>query len=387
MGVPFLLLGDHPALPSGLGRILRDLVQQLAQDPSLDLDLAVVGWRPGGIGVDGVPGLPGLPTWSFSQSDGDQEGSAADAVAEAYRYWFGTRPGVVLSIWDPARCYGVAHLDGPWELWGYVPIDAPMMGGPHLFGPAQSTLSRYARLLAYTRWGSTVLKNTTGQPTPYLPHGLHDLWWGLETPVEQIPKSVGIVATNQPRKDWATALGACAELRRRGHKVQVWAHTDRAVGPAWSLPQLIDGFGLHKRIQVTLSALDFTDLMLRDLYRRMSVTFHPGLGEGFGYPIVESQAAGTPSVHMTFGGGAELIPRSEWRIPERGRRIEGAHAIVRPVIDPQDVANAIERVWKWQEQWEDGGRSYLAGGVQHLRWANLWGRWRSWVKAGLESME
>jgi glycosyltransferase involved in cell wall biosynthesis len=385
VGVPFLLLGDHPALPSGLGRILRDLVQQLAQDPSLDLDLAVVGWRPGGIGVDGVPGMPGLPTWSFSQSEGDQEGGASDAVSEAYRYWFGTRPGVVMSIWDPARCYGLAHLSGPWELWGYVPLDAPMMGD-RLFGPAHTALMRYTRLLAYTRWGSQILKTTTGQSTPYLPHGLHDLWWGIGTE-SQVEKSVGIVATNQPRKDWGTALQACAELRRRGHKVNVWAHTDRMVGPAWSLPQLVDGCGLAKRISVTLSALDFSDEMLRNAYQSVSVTLHPGLGEGFGYPIVESLASGTPSVHVGFGGGAELIPRSEWRFPQRGQRLEGAHALVRPILDFHDVANAIERVWNWQSQWEDKGRSYCAGAVQHLRWNALWPRWRSWIRQGLESME
>lgn len=386
MGVPFVLLGDHPGLPSGLARILRDLVQQLAQDASLDLELAVVGWRPGGLGPDGTPGVPGLPTWTFSHTEGDQEGSAAEALETAYRYWFGTRPGVVLTVWDPARCYGVAQLQGPWELWGYMPLDAPMVGD-RIFGPALVALQAYTRVLAYTRWGSRLLRTSLNRPIEYLPHGLHDVWWDGTEPVERLPKSVGIVATNQPRKDWPLALGACAELRRRGHKVNVWGHTDRAVGPAWSLPQLVDGFGLAKRVRLTYSGLDVRDADLRDAYRSASVTLHPGLGEGFCYPIVESQAAGTPPVHTTFGGGAELVLRSEWRVPERGQRVEGAHALVRPVLSAVDMANAVERVWDWQARWPDEGRGYLAHGVQYLRWTHLWPRWRGWVRKGLEARE
>jgi glycosyltransferase involved in cell wall biosynthesis len=110
----------------------------------------------------------------------------------------------------------------------------------------------------------------------------------------------------------------------------------------------------------------------------------PSLGEGFGYPLVESLASGVPCVHTTFGGGAELVPRAEWKVPERGRRVEGT-GLERPVLVAEDFANAIEQAWAWQARWPDRGVGYLRGCVQHLKWPNLYPRWRSWVKQGLEA--
>jgi glycosyltransferase involved in cell wall biosynthesis len=381
VSTPFLLVGDHPRLPSGLGRILRDLAQQLANESSLDLDVRVVGCRPAGVGEDGFPGA-GIPVWSFLASD-DQSQEIAWQVQQAWRHWWDDTPGVVLGIWDPARLHALAHAQGPWETWGYLPIDAPMMDGG-LTGPPAETVCRLEQVLAYGRWGGQVLKGTR-EKLPYLPHGLESSWWSSASVTKQ-PPLIGCVMTNQPRKDWATAFQAVRELRKRGHKVQFWAHTDRPVG-AWNLPDLMARTRLTKCTTITLAARDWTDTRLREAYQTCGITILPSLGEGFGYPIVESLASGTPCVHTTFGGGAELVPRSEWRIPERAHRVDGPYGIVRPVLGPQDLANAIERVWAWQARWPDHGQAYCRGSVRHLDWRVLWPRWVSWVKQGLEAMQ
>jgi len=248
------------------------------------------------------------------------------------------------------------------------------------------------RLLAYGAYGSGVLAATTGRPVAFLPHGLDDSWWQSSPTLDLIEgdrrRWLGIVMTNQPRKDWGLAVATLAELRQRGHKVKLWAHTDRAVGPAWSLPQLLDVHGVpRKMLNLSLSGEHWSDDELRAAYQRCGVTMLPSLGEGYGFPLVESLAAGVPVVHSTEAGGAELVPRPEWKVPLRGRRIEGAHAIVRPVFEPRDWANAVERVWAWQDGWADQGRAYCQGSVAHLRWANLWLSWRSWVAKGLREIE
>ena len=399
MSLPFLLVGDHPQLPSGLGRILRDLAERLAQDRALDLDVRVLGCQPEGSGPDGVEGSS-IPVWSFTASD-DLGESIVQHAQWAWSRWWGQKEGVLLSIWDAARIHALTTMRGPWQHWGYVPVDGAMPGGGWQ-GPAADAVRRLDRVLAYGAYGSGVLAATVGKPVPFLPHGLDDAWWTLrpidrlksegEYPITLKPELqrawLGIVMTNQPRKDWGLAIATLAELRNRGHKVKLWAHTDRAVGSAWSLPQLLDVHGLsRKSLNLSLSGEHWTDDQLRQAYQRCGVTLLPSLGEGFGYSLPESLACGVPVVHHTEAGGAELVPRPEWKVPLRGSRIEGAHAIVRPVFEPKDWANAVERVWAWQDTWNDQGRAYCQGSVAHLRWANLWLQWRSWVAKGLREIE
>lgn len=393
MALPFLLVGDHPQLPSGLGRILRDLAQHLAHDPTLDLDVRIVGCRPEGAGPDGLTveidtyEVP-IPVWSFTATD-DFGQVVLDHVRWAWARWWGGQSGVVLSIWDAARIYQLAQAQGPWELWSYLPVDGEMPRGSWQ-GPVAEMVQRASRVLAYGRYGAEVLRPLRAEPLQYLPHGLPLHWYQgqpAQDPVER-QRWLGCVMTNQPRKDWGVMLATLAELRQRGHKVKLWAHVDRTEGPAWSLPQLVETLRVPGRaLEVTSSADYWSDEALRDAYARCSVVVLPSLGEGFGYPLVEALASGTPAVHTTHAGGAELVPRPEWKVPVRATRIDGPAALVRPVYEPSDWANAIERVWAWQARWPDQGRSYCQGAVAHLEWRQLWPRWRAWVTAGLEARE
>lgn len=378
MALPFLLVGDHPSLPSGLGRILRELAQQFADDPALDLDVRIVGCRPGGTGPDGVP-RGTLPVWSFLQSD-NQALEIAQQVHLAWQTWWGTTPGVLFTIWDALRLAGLVQHKGPWEHWAYLPVDAAMIGGGYTDLPAH-VVRQVDRLLAYGAYGHAVVNDVRAK-TPFLPHGLHDEWFQDED-VKRGQAVIGCVMTNQPRKDWATALATVKVLRDRGARVKLWAHTDRA-GGYWDLPVLIHMYGLDKVVQLTEAPL--TDQQLRGAYQQCRVTMLPSLGEGFGYPIVESLASGVPCIHTTFGGGAELVPRSEWKVPVRAHRVDG-NGVERPVLLAEDFANAVSRAWDWQERWADGGVGYLRGTVAHLNWRHLYPRFRSWVKQGLDVRE
>lgn len=396
MPVPFLVLGDSPYLPTGLGRIARDLCAQLHRDrEALDLDLVQVGWHPTtpeSPTVDLQVQYPWPTVLSWSRGDD----WLASVVQRVYQDRWGNEPGIVFSVWDPARCLPLAHTPFPADTqkWGYFAIDATNLHG-RLSGPPASTLRGYDRLLGYTTWGTRVLQ-AIRPDTQYLPHGISASSWSDPAGIERArpilgarwfddPQRivVGIVATNQPRKDWAVALQTLKELRERGTGAVGWLHTDKLVGDAWSLPQLIDDLGLAKAVKVTTSDEKIDDGLLAALYQSCAVTLAPGLGEGFGYPIVESLAAGTPAVHHTYGGGAELVPMPAWKAPVRTERLESIYALKRPVLDPQDLANAIERAIGWRQAQADGGRAYCQGSVAHLEWTSLWPRWRAWVKAGI----
>src|SRR5207244_869527 len=121
--------------------------------------------------------------------------------------------------------------------------------------------------------------------------------------------ALGCIMTNQPRKDWGVLLGAVAEIRRDRPtmKLRVLCRTDDLF-LHWNIPALIDDYGLTDgTVEVALGQLP--DEELSWWYSACDLTVLPSLGEGFGYPIVESLACGVPCVHVNYGGGAELVKR------------------------------------------------------------------------------
>lgn len=300
---------------------------------------------------------------------------------------------MLFSIWDAGRAFALLACQRVEQRWGYIPVDSTNVQGS-LSGPAAEAIHRYDRVLAYGRWGSEVLRSLRS-PVPYLPHGLDlNVWtYQVDAAVLEVVEAeilhrrpgewiLGCVATNQPRKDLALYLATLAELRRRGQKVRGWLHTDRLIR-SWSIPGLIQDFGLSKKVEVTLQ---LTDQELAACYASCGVTLAPGLGEGFGYPIVESLGCGTPCVHGHFAGGAELLPLNAWRVPVQAERLEGFYGLRRPVFSPVDMANAVERALAWKRADERTCQAYCRGQVEYLRWEHLWPRWRAWFKQGLEDL-
>jgi glycosyltransferase involved in cell wall biosynthesis len=377
---PILLVGDGPQENTGLGRILRDLGRVIVQS-DLPVDLASVGgpvppvWRE-------------WPHYPLDERLHRGEDWGASYVEQLYRSHFGDRPGVVWIIWDPSRLHYFEGIQLPVQLWGYAAIDAAN-GIGSIGGPAAHALATFDRIIAYGRWGSEIIRTVRQQTVPYLPHGITphkpggDAWaeQQLGPHLKQADVLIGCVATNQPRKDLGLYFRTLGELKDRGFPVYGWLHTDVLV-KAWSVHQLVEDCGLQRR--VTVSTRDYSDDELATLYRRCALTIAPGLGEGFGYPIVESLAAGTSVVHVDFGGGAELIPKREWRFPVRELRLEGIYACQRPVCRPSDVANAVERVLAWQTAMGPYvSEGYCKGAVAHLDWQALAPRWRSWIRQGI----
>jgi glycosyltransferase involved in cell wall biosynthesis len=154
----------------------------------------------------------------------------------------------------------------------------------------------------------------------------------------------------------------------------------------WAIVQLVEDFGLGKRVTVTgVGGEVLSDQELAAMYQACQVTLLPSLGEGFGFTLIESLASGVPVVHSQWAGGETYVPKLEWKVPVRERRIESVYAIVRPVMRAEDWANATERALRWRQQENPQVvREYLQGSVAHLDWQALWGRWSSWFKQGLQ---
>jgi len=169
----------------------------------------------------------------------------------------------------------------------------------------------------------------------------------------------------------------------RDDSLKFWLHTDDPVMRNWSVPQLASDFALEDRLVVTTPESIVSDADLAAMYAQCLVTIAPGLGEGWGYPIAESLACGTPVIAIDYAGGAGLIPVREWLVEPRMWRVEGAYAQLRPVCEPYDVASAALRAIAWRRAEPAVVSAYCRGAVEAFSWRNLAAYWTSWVAQGL----
>jgi glycosyltransferase involved in cell wall biosynthesis len=193
---------------------------------------------------------------------------------------------------------------------------------------------------------------------------------------------IGCVATNQARKDLGLLFSTVAELKSQGVRVAVWLHTDKLTH-IWDVGELVRTCGLEPQ-EVAVSVDELTDRQMAARYGWSDLTLAPGLGEGFGYPIVESLACGTPVIHGEYAGGVELIPHPAWLVPAVAWRLESVYALLRPVYHPKDWAGAVQTVVHAMAEAPQLIEAYCRGSVAHLDWEFLWPRWQGWINQGLK---
>jgi glycosyltransferase involved in cell wall biosynthesis len=399
---PLLILSDAPSASSGLGRICRDLATRIHQHMNDVCRVSTLGY-----------GGPGSCKFGFQQYviEGMSDW-VVPTLPEVWEDFAGEENGVVLTIWDasrlawyaqPARSEQLAAdpvlrnwlIKAPFKRWGYFPIDAEGPNGKLNF-PLRQTLLGFDRILAYGAWAKDLIEHSIGEEEAdlrhldYRPHGIdtsvfHARDWaqcrqkfgsitGARLLIDKPQLSsimgsetlVGIIATNQARKDWALGIEAVALLAKE-RKVRLWIHTD-ALERNWSIPALLADYGLLDKTLISLGYL--SDDNMAQAYSACNVTL--GIGsEGFGYPLAESLACGTPVIHGNYAGGAEVVP-CEMRVDPIAYHAEGLYSCVRPVFKAQDWA---DRALQFSDQTAHLDPQY--------DWNNLWSRWQAWLQKGI----
>lgn len=406
MPPPLLILSDAPTSGTGLGRITRDLATRIAQHMPDTFRVATAGYA--GISSRHLP---------FHQyvMEGVRD-FVCPTLPDIWRDWAGDEKGILMTVWDLSRMDWLMRpdmnckipalrdflLSKPFQTWGYLPIDASC---PHnrLSFPLAETLKGVDRVLTYGKWAAGVVDNTMyvadeDKPqTAYLPHGVDSkvfyernrglcrkmftsltqgctLMGNLGERIQKEEVLIGIVATNQARKDFAMGIEAVSLLAQK-HKVRLWIKTDM-LERHWSIPVLLVDYGLVDNTILTLG--DMTDDKLAQAYSACDVTL--GIGsEGFGYPIHESLFCGTPCITGDYAGAPEWMVGQTRQDDEPllvkpvTYRYEGLHSYKRPVFAAGDWVIKMENVI--------GKRTNHNGFID---WENLWTYWERWLREGVK---
>jgi glycosyltransferase involved in cell wall biosynthesis len=373
-----LFLSDAVSCTSGLGRITRDLALRVHQHLGDTFEVGSVGY--GGTGSSAIP-------WKEYHLH-DVNNWLVPELPAIWQDFAGDEEAILFCVWDMSRLYWlgipqtcpVPHLrqwveKAKMKKWAYHAIDAEGPNGK-LSTRIAETMKGFDRVLDYSAFSSEI----TGNPD-HLPHGIDSSVFYPRDHTEARssfiksgfmglkPDSllIGIVATNQARKNWQLGIETCRVLIDRGHDVRLWAHTD-VLDRYWSIGTLIADYGLQGRVAVTVSR--FSDEQMAWMYSACDVTL--GIApEGFGYPIAESLACGVPCICGSYGAQAEYVPKQMQADPLAYFH-EGAFCSKRPVHDATKWAARVEI--------NIGQPTSLP---EAINWKHLWPAWEKWFREGL----
>lgn len=136
-----------------------------------------------------------------------------------------------------------------------------------------------------------------------------------------------VVGSHEPRKNHLAVLHAAELCWRSGNEFTL----AMVGGNAWSHEDFDRQVGTLQRRGRPLRVVSrLPDRLLGAAYRIARFTVFPSLNEGFGLPVAESLAAGTPAITSNFGSMRDIAAR-------------GGAVLVDP-RDPRDIAAAMTRL-------------------------------------------
>jgi glycosyltransferase involved in cell wall biosynthesis len=186
-----------------------------------------------------------------------------------------------------------------------------------------------ARTIAMSRFGEKMLHDEGLDPL-YVPHGVDTKLFKPRSRDEMRDLLgvkdgflVGIVANNSggmppsggpPRKSFPQSLMAFSAFQKKHPDAVLFLHSELTGRPG--LDNGLNLSNLIRRFEIPESALRGTSQLMMELgvnqvqmanlYSAMDVLLNPSYGEGFGIPIVEAQACGSPVIVTDWTAMPEL---------------------------------------------------------------------------------
>ena len=320
-----LIHSNGPTSKTGYGVQTQLLVDRLVGDGHKVAVSATYG-QPAGTGLGTYVTPTGVkvevfPSWFLTSGD--------DVIGAHAKHFFGADEGWIIPLID------VWSLQSPnlvaFNVAAWAPVDHEPVPGMVLKFFERSK----ARCIAMSRHGEYEFK-VEGLDPAYIPLAV-DTNVYKPTPTAtidgrtvtgrqflEVPEDaflVGMVGMNKDphdRKGFGPAFQAFAEFHKTHPKAILFVHTEKSgTGGGINLPELARFCGIpDTAIRFTNQyayMIGFPPPLMALMYSAFNVLLQPSAGEGFGVPLIEAQACGTPVITTNFTAQAELVGAG-WKV-------------------------------------------------------------------------
>jgi glycosyltransferase involved in cell wall biosynthesis len=308
--VRVLIWGVFPGVPSGYGKQCGHLAEAFAQAGH---DVAVCAYH----GLAGKPAeWNGIPVYPGGRDDW-----ANDVIVANYRHW---KADALISLTD-TWCISPEALSGQHLNAAFMtPIDCDPVG----VGDESVLRRTHALPLAISQFGMRMLEDAYFKPR-FMAHGIDTAVFQPPADRDELRRSmgltgrfvIGINAANADgtRKGFGEQFQAFAAFHAKHPDAVLLVHT-MAENTRWggvNLRALAARLDITDHVQfadqhAVISGLVGDDAMAA-WYGALDVLSNASRGEGFGLPIVEAQACGTPVVVTNASAMPELCG-SGWKV-------------------------------------------------------------------------
>jgi glycosyltransferase involved in cell wall biosynthesis len=274
------------------------------------------------------------------------------------------------------------------DIIAWMPIDTDPLS--LLFArwlPVATQTTTSLRLVAMTEFGREKLAQE-GYDSVVIPHaidtevfrpGMRDTW----RIANHIPDDlflislVGVNDGTPPRKAFPQALQAFARFSQRHDRTGLYVHTEPQHPNGINVARCAKSLGLEGRVVFPPEYELVNGLLgpeyMAGMYRATDVLSAASMGEGFGVPIIEAMACGTPVIgtkcssmpEIIKPGSGLLVPgvpwwthlhQSWWAVPDVGELAKAYEAMYRTARTMRKKALAVgqsyatsEVLWRWGE--------------------------------------
>ena len=331
-----VVVGQSPLFATGYGRVVRELSAALARAGH---DVLVLGHGYQGDGHSLPYRVAGWPVV------GQTEGVVAAARADG--------ADVLLTVGDPWMFQDLPAVlaratERRFKWLAYFPVD-----GEPLPGLWKRWIAAVDVPVVFCDWTANLIQREMGVRPAVIRHGV-DLSIFRPTDKAWAKARVGVggafvagcVAANQQRKNLPALVKAFAQFARDKSDVMLYLHTQ--IDGYWDVEELVRRFGVEPKTRATLN-LDpqrgVDDQTLAIIYNAMDVFVLPTMAEGFGLPVVESQACGVPCLVTDYSACGELVPEAFCRLRVKDRLIM-ARNFEQAIVDEGDIVAKLERLYR-----------------------------------------
>lgn len=375
-----LLVSDGPFHVTGYGTQIDVLSRKMAADGH-----RVFIYAPGAFFFAKVPWADGITVLGAQYGD-DRWGNNG---LRGYVDWI--QPDAIITWLDCQGMGGYGWSPTPTIMW--APIDtAPIPKVERMI------LRRAERLLVPSKWGQSILEQHDLKST-YVPCGLDMNLYNIDEeartrwrrsiapPIRESTFLIGMVGLNSgspDRKGYGYAFDIIKAFNdaHRDDDVGVYIHTNATGdGGAIDLYELREQMGLQHIIQLQRPGLPIgaAASYMHDLYNGFDVLLHTSLTEGFGLPVVEAQACGTPVIANACTSVTELVLNGRKAKPAGEMWVNTSTKIFPPSI-PRMTAILCKEYERWLEETPEERmrrRRQIRASVMRFDWERVYEKyWR-----------